>query len=119
MKGLPAMCSRDDLQEVATGLMCRIMVHGCSCLKALGRSGPGFDGEFSALPATGHDTGLQCDRERGWLGFMPKTGTAGEMMAFYFGFLLSSPCVPIILKGRRQSQLVPPPAGRTTHATRR
>jgi lipoxygenase len=97
VRGLPAMTSRDALGSVLTSFLYRITAHGISRLNNSANPVLTFTANFppclqsSQLPSPQQ----QMDTKQ-LLAFLPKTGTIGQMINFYFIFVFSAPYVSFI-----------------------
>ena len=97
IRGLPAMQSRAALQQVLTSFVYRIVVHGSSRLNATANPALTFVANFppclqdAAIPAPNATIDT-----KDLLAFLPKTGTIGLMVTFYYTFVFSTPYVPLI-----------------------
>jgi hypothetical protein len=100
LRGLPAMNSRDALTRVLTSLVYRLTAHGVSRLPNNANPGLSFVANFppclqrADLPRPEAPLSTQQ-----LLTYLPKTGTIGEMLSFYFAFAFSKPYVPLIPPG--------------------
>ena len=97
IQGLPAMNSKSALKAVLTSFLYRMTAHGISRLNSSANPALTFTANFppclqnSALPDP--RTGLNVEA---LLGFLPKTGTIGKMVTFYFTFVFSAPYTSFI-----------------------
>ena len=97
VRGLPAMDSKDALKRVLHSLIYRVTVHGTGRLYRTANPALTFVANFPPClqdatipdPASSFDT-------RTLLQYLPKTGTIGSMMTFYFTFSFSTPYVPYV-----------------------
>jgi hypothetical protein len=97
IRGLPSMNSKAALKAVLTSFLYRLTAHGISRLNNSANPALTFIANFppclqdSNLPApqTQMDT-------KALLSFLPKTGTIGKMVNFYFTFVFSPPYIPFI-----------------------
>ncbi|MEO1260821.1 MAG: lipoxygenase family protein [Bacteroidota bacterium] len=97
IRGLPPMNSRANLIRVLTSLVYRISVHGCSRMNHAANPGLTFVGNF---PPTLQKTDIPSPNAtldtKALLEYLPKTGTIGLMINFYFTFIYSAPYEPLI-----------------------
>jgi hypothetical protein len=106
IRGLPSMDTREDLRQVLTSLIFRITMHGNSRLNSAANPALTFVANFppclqnSTIPSP--DTAFTTDQ---LLEYLPKTGTIGGMVTFYFTFVFSAPYVPFIPTGGVESDL--------------
>lgn len=106
IRGLPPMNSRAALQSVLTSMLYRIVVHGSSRMNATANPALTFVANFppclqdAKIPAPNAtiDTGEL-------LAYLPKTGTIGLMVTFYYTFVFSAPYVPLIPTGGVEADL--------------
>jgi hypothetical protein len=97
LRGLPPMDSKANLARVLTSLIFRITAHGSARLNSSANPALTFVANFPPClqdatippPDSVFDT-------KGLFSFLPKTGTIGEMVRFYFTFAFSVPYVPFI-----------------------
>ena len=97
LPGLPAMESKDALKRVLHSLVYRITAHGFARLWRSGEPALTFVANFPPClqdatipePTDSFDT-------QALLRFLPRTGTIGEMVQFYFVFHFSTPYVPFV-----------------------
>jgi hypothetical protein len=95
--GLPPLSTMSALVSVLTSLVFRVTAHGAARLSAVANPGLTFMANFppclqdAAIPAPGSN----FDTMR-LLAYLPRTGTIGEMVTFYFTFAFSVPYVPLI-----------------------
>ena len=107
IRGLPPMTSRDALKRVLTSFLYRIVVHGNSRLNATANPALTFVANFppclqnATIPAP--DATIDT---KTLLAFLPRTGTIGLMMTFYYTFVFSKPYVPLIPKGGVEADLL-------------
>ena len=92
IRGLPSMNTKAALKAVLTSFLYRINIHGIDRLTADGLPDLLF---LSNFPLTLHDATIPepqavFDTAR-LLQFLPKTGTIGEALSFYYTFLYSKP----------------------------
>jgi hypothetical protein len=91
------MNSKPALKAVLTSLLYRITAHGISRLNNSANPALTFTANFppclqdSRLPDPAENLGTNA-----LLAFLPKTGTIGKMVNFYFTFVFSRPYVPFI-----------------------
>ena len=95
--GLPALDTVDSLVSVLTSLIYRVTVHGCSRLYSTPNPPLAF---LSNFPPCLERTDLVAPKTtidpKTTLTYLPKTGTIGEMLNFYFTFAFSVPYEPFI-----------------------
>lgn len=97
VRGLPRMDSREALARVLTSLVYRITAHGTSRLGPAANPGLSFVANFPPTlqvaeipePTATIDT-------RSLLRYLPRTGTIGRMVTFYFTFAFSAPYEPLL-----------------------
>lgn len=97
IQGLPPMNTKDALRRVLTSFLYRITMHGCSRLPPIANPGLTFVANFPPClqdatipaPTANFDT-------RRLLQYLPKTGTIGSMLTFYYIFGFSVPYVSFI-----------------------
>lgn len=97
VQALPEVDSRESLIAVLTSLIFRITVHGCSRL--VSSANPGLTYVPNFPPCLQDDTIPAPDTSfspEDLCKLLPKTGTIGEMMNFYFTFSFSSPYSTLI-----------------------
>jgi Lipoxygenase len=95
--GLPELTTVDSLVDVLTSLIYRVTAHGCARLNSAPNPHLTFVPNFPpclqrsdlVLPTTKIDI-------KTTLSYLPKTGTIGEMLNFYFTFAFSVPYEPLI-----------------------
>ncbi|MFM7318832.1 MAG: lipoxygenase family protein [bacterium] len=96
--GFPeSIATRDELKEILTSLIYRVTVHGSARLNATPNPVMSFVPNFPPClqknelidPSSTMDT-------KSLMNWLPKTGTIGEMMQFYFTFAFSVPYEPFI-----------------------
>jgi hypothetical protein len=106
IRGLPPMTSRTALQQVLTSMLYRIVVHGSSRMNATANPALTFVANFppclqdAKIPAV--DARLDTKE---LLAFLPRTGTIGLMVTFYYTFVFSAPYVPLIPAGGVEADL--------------
>jgi hypothetical protein len=97
IRGLPPMTSKANLARVLTSLVFRVTAHGTARLNATPNPAMTFVANFppclqdATIPAP--DSVFDT---KALLAFLPRTGTIGEMVTFYFTFAFSVPYVPFI-----------------------
>ena len=97
IRGLPTMDTREALQQVLTSMIFRITTHGNSRLNSAANPALTFVANFppclqnSTIPTP--DADITTEE---LLTYLPKTGTIGGMVTFYFTFVFSVPYVPFI-----------------------
>ena len=97
VRGLPVMDSRDALKRVLHSLIYRITAHGSSRLYRAANPALTFVANFPPClqDATIPDPTASFDT-KALLRFLPRTGTIGSMLNFYFTFWASTPYVPFV-----------------------
>jgi hypothetical protein len=106
IRGLPAMIGRQALQDVLTSFLYRIVVHGSSRLNPAANPALTFVANYppclqnAVIPAPN----ATIDTKE-LLAYLPKTGTIGLMMTFYYTFVFSAPYVPLIPAGGIETDL--------------
>ena len=94
------MDNRSALTRVLASLVYRVTAHGIARLVHIANPALTFVANFPPclqsehIPSYPHDVSTQE-----LLGYLPHTGTIGEMLAFYFAFSFSKPYVPLIPPG--------------------
>ena len=97
VRGLPAMNGREALQRVLTSLLYRITMHGAARLLSATHPALAFVANYppclqdAAIPAP--DTVMTTPQ---LFAYLPKTGTIGKMMTFYYIFCFSQPYEPFV-----------------------
>ncbi len=92
IRGLPAMKSRAALTRVLTSLLYRIEVHGASRLSPVANPGLTFVANYPPCLQDASIPEPSCRFDtRKLLELMPRTGTIGGMVNFYFTFAFSPP----------------------------
>ena len=98
IQGLPEKIdTRQMLAEILTSLIYRITVHGSSRLSATPNPAMSFVPNFP--PCLQDDTLIEPNASvdtKSLMKWLPRTGTIGEMMQFYFTFAFSVPYEPFI-----------------------
>ena len=106
IRGLPEMHSKKALKAVLTSFLYRITAHGVSRLNVSANPVLTFTANF---PPCLQDSRLPGAQEKidtkALLQFLPKTGTIGKMVNFYFTFVFSQPYEPFIPAGGVESDL--------------
>ena len=97
VRGLPVMDSKDALKRILHSLVYRITAHGSSRLYRGANPALAFVANFPPClqDATIPDPTLSFDT-KALLRFLPRTGTIGSMLHFYFTFWASTPYVPFV-----------------------
>ena len=97
VRGLPVMDSKDALKRILHSLVYRITAHGSSRLYRGANPALTFVANFPPClqDATIPDPTLSFDT-KALLRFLPRTGTIGSMLHFYFTFWASTPYVPFV-----------------------
>jgi hypothetical protein len=97
VRGLPVMDSRNALKRVLHSLIYRITAHGSSRLYHSANPALTFVANFPPClqDATIPDPTASFDT-KALLRFLPRTGTIGSMLYFYFTFWASTPYVPFV-----------------------
>ena len=100
------MDSKDALKVVLTSLIHRITMHGASRLNSTAHPALTFVANF---PPCLHKTHIPKPNSefttKELLAFLPKTGTIGKMLNFYYAFLFSAPYEPFIPLSGLESKL--------------
>jgi len=106
VRGLPAMDSKDALKRVLHSLVYRITAHGFARLYRSANPALTFVANFPPClqDATIPDPTASFDTQA-LLRFLPRTGTIGSMILFYFIFAFSTPYVPFVPIGGAESEL--------------
>jgi hypothetical protein len=107
--GLPEVSTKEALAGVLTSLIYRITVHGISRMASTANPALTFLPNFPPClqNATIPDPGADFDTET-LLSYLPRTGTIGLMLTFYFTFVFSAPYVPFIPEGGVEADLFYP-----------
>ena len=97
IRGLPAMDSKEALKRVLHSLVYRITAHGFARLWRSGEPALTFVANFPPClqDATIPDPDDSFDTQA-LLRFLPRTGTIGGMVQFYYVFHFSTPYVPFV-----------------------
>jgi hypothetical protein len=97
IRGLGPIQTRTALTAVLTSLVFRITAHGAARLNATPNPGLTFMANFPPClqDATIPAPNANFDTKR-LLAYLPRTGTIGEMVTFYFTFAFSVPYLPLI-----------------------
>ncbi len=106
VRGLPVVDSRDALKRILHSLVYRITAHGSSRLYRVANPALTFVANFPPClqdatipdPTVGFDT-------KALLRFLPRTGSIGSMLHFYFTFWASTPYVPFVPIGGVEREL--------------
>lgn len=95
--GLPEVNSKAALAEVLSSLIYRVTVHGVSRLTNTANPAMAFVPNFPAClqSATIPPPTAEFDAAT-LLSYLPRTGTIGQMVLFYFTFAFSSPYIPFL-----------------------
>jgi hypothetical protein len=107
VRGLPAMTTRAALKRVLTSLIYRVTAHGASRLAQSVNPAITFVANFppclqdTTLPSADTPFVFKTSSDSptgamGLSGFLPNTGTIGELISFAFTFIYSAPYVPLI-----------------------
>ena len=106
VRGLPAVDSKDALKRVLHSLVYRITAHGFARLYRSANPALTFVANFPPClqDATIPDPTASFDTQA-LLRFLPRTGTIGSMILFYFIFAFSTPYVPFVPIGGAESEL--------------
>ena len=106
IRGLPAMDSKDALKRVLHSLVYRITAHGSRRLYRSANPALTFVANFPPClqDATIPDPTASFDTPA-LLRYLPKTGTIGSMLHFYFIFWASPPYVPFVPIGGLETDL--------------
>ncbi|MGB1205714.1 MAG: lipoxygenase family protein [Chitinophagales bacterium] len=97
IKGLPEMKDKNDLKKVLRSMLYRVTAHGISRLDNTANPAMSFVGNYPPCLQSSHipePSSTLSTKEL--LQYMPKTGTVGEMITFYYTFVYSAPYEPII-----------------------
>jgi Lipoxygenase len=95
--GLPELKTVDSLVNVLTSLIFRVTAHGCSRLNSAPNPALSFLANFPPCLARGDLVAPTATIDvKTTLGYLPNTGTIGEMLNFYFTFAFSVPYEPFI-----------------------
>lgn len=97
VQGIPPVEDRATLARVLTSLIYRLTIHGSGRLPATANPGLTFVANF---PPTLQNAEIPDPRQEidtpTLLSYLPKTGTIGQMVTFYFTFSFSVPYVPFV-----------------------
>jgi hypothetical protein len=106
IRGLPAMDSKDALKRVLHSLVYRLTAHGTGRLYRSTNPALTFVANFPPClqDATIPDPTASFDTQA-LLRFLPRTGTIGSMLHFYFIFFASPPYVPFVPLGGPETEL--------------
>lgn len=97
IRGLPTMKSKEALKQVLTSLIYRITIHGASRLNSHSTPALTFVANFpSCLQRTDIPRPDSQFDTKTLLSYLPKTGTIGQQLDFYFIFIFSAPYTPFI-----------------------
>jgi hypothetical protein len=107
VRGLPAMTTRAALKRVLTSLIYRVTAHGSSRLEQVVNPALSFVPNFppclqdTTLPPPTTPIVFKADRHAppgamSLSGFLPNTGSIGELTTFVFTFVYSAPYKPFI-----------------------
>ena len=106
IRGLPEMNDRHALCRVLTSLLYRIVAHGSSRLNAAANPALTFVANFPPCLQDGSIPAPEATFDtRKLLAYLPRTGTIGLMVTFYFTFVFSTPYVPLIPKDGVEADL--------------
>jgi hypothetical protein len=97
VRGLPVMDSKDALKRILHSLIYRITAHGSSRLYRVANPAISFVANFPPClqNATIPDPTVSFDT-KALHRFLPRTGTIGSMVHFFFTFWASTPYVPFV-----------------------
>jgi len=97
VRGLPTMNSKDALKRVLQSLIYRVTAHGTSRLYRIANPALTFLANFPPClqDATIPDPTASFDT-RALMRYLPRTGTIGSMLHFYFIFWASPPYEPLV-----------------------
>ena len=106
VRGLPVIDSRDALKRILHSLVYRITAHGSSRLYRAANPALTFVANFPPClqDATIPDPTVSFDT-KALLRFLPRTGSIGSMLYFYFTFWASTPYVPFVPIGGVEREL--------------
>jgi hypothetical protein len=97
IRGFPAMNNRAALRAVLTSFLYRLTAHGISRLNNSANPALTFVANFPPCLQNSELPNPQGQLDtNALLGFLPKTGTIGKMVNFYFTFVFSRPYEPFI-----------------------
>lgn len=105
--GLPALDSRANLIRTLQSLVFRLTAHGSARLNHSANPVLSFVANFppclqlTDIPPANADISTEA-----LLRYLPKTGTIGEMMTFYFTFAFSAPYVPFLPLAGNNTELI-------------
>jgi len=105
--GLPALDSRVNLIRTLQSLVFRLTAHGSARLNHSANPVLSFVPNFppclqlTDIPPANADINTEA-----LLRYLPKTGTIGEMMTFYFTFAFSAPYVPFLPLAGNNTELI-------------
>lgn len=105
--GLPALDSRANLIRTLQSLVFRLTAHGSARLNHSANPVLSFVPNFppclqlADIPPANADINTEA-----LLRYLPKTGTIGEMMTFYFTFAFSAPYVPFLPLAGNKTELI-------------
>lgn len=106
IRGLPTMNSKEALKQVLTSLLYRITMHGASRLDSRSTPALTFVSNFpTCLQRTDIPSPNQELDTNTLLQYMPKTGTIGSTLNFYFVFIFGKPNESFIPSGGVESDL--------------
>jgi hypothetical protein len=95
--GLPAMNNKAALKAVLTSFLYRLTAHGISRLNNSANPALTFTANYPPCLQDSQLPSPQAELDTAaLLAFLPKTGTIGKMVNFYFTFVFSPPYVPFI-----------------------
>ena len=106
IRGLPTMNSKEALKQVLTSLIYRITIHGACRLHSDSMPALTFVANFpSCLQSSDIPSPDSEFDTKTLLSYLPKTGSIGKMLNFYFVFIFSVPYEPFIPLDGIESQL--------------
>lgn len=95
--GLPQMRTKQALKDVLSSMLYRITAHGISRMDSTANPAMTFVGNFPpCLQRSDIPNPRRSLSTEKLLEYLPKTGTIGEMITFYYTFVDSAPYEPII-----------------------
>ncbi|MFZ0593954.1 MAG: lipoxygenase family protein [Bryobacteraceae bacterium] len=97
IRGLPAMNTKAALKAVLASFLYRMTAHGISRLNNSANPALTFIANFPPCLQKSDLPTAQADLDvKSLLGYLPKTGTIGKMVTFYFTFVFSVPYTSFI-----------------------
>ena len=109
VEDLPEVETKAALADVLTSLIYRITIHGVSRMTNTANPAMTFVPNFPSClqNSTIPDPNVDFDTKT-LLSYLPRTGTIGLMMTFYFTFAFTAPYVPFIPEGGAEADLFYP-----------